>query len=172
MRSDPLPADASAPPAALTFSYEWDPRTDRLRCDRLGAELLGLEPDGGAVTRETVFARVHLHDREPLRGMIAALSPARPTYRARYRVHPTGGGERVLEEHGLARFDAAGTLVGLLGICADVTEIDGAELDDRRAQREREARLRAELAELEEIYAAAPVGLCVLDRERRFKRVR
>ncbi|WP_200306423.1 PAS domain-containing protein, partial [Paracraurococcus ruber] len=42
---------------------------------------------------------------------------------------------------------------------------------DLTAQRAAEAALRDALAELEAVYAAAPIGLCVLDRDLRFRRI-
>jgi two-component system, cell cycle sensor histidine kinase and response regulator CckA len=42
---------------------------------------------------------------------------------------------------------------------------------DKREHRERELRMHAQFAELEQLYRYAPVGLCVLDRDLRYVRI-
>ena len=67
---------------------------------------------------------------------------------------------------GPARDDHGKFLRAIL-VIRDVTEQKQAE----RALRESERTARRQVAELEAIYASAPVGLCVLDRELRYARI-
>jgi PAS domain S-box-containing protein len=54
-------------------------------------------------------------------------------------------------------FDANRQIVGLLSVSRDITD-----------RRQMEASSRQQLAQIEAIYTTAPIGLCFLDRERRF----
>ncbi|HPU26557.1 MAG TPA: PAS domain S-box protein [Phycisphaerae bacterium] len=63
--------------------------------------------------------------------------------------------------------DAEGKVVRWLGTNTDVTE----QRETERRLRESRALYRNRLAELQTIYASAPIGLCVLDRESRFVRI-
>lgn len=63
--------------------------------------------------------------------------------------------------------DGHGNIVEWFGLAADITARKAAE-EELRAS---DARARGQAREIETIYASAHVGLCVLDRDLRFKRI-
>ena len=65
------------------------------------------------------------------------------------------------------RRDASGRVLQTLGVAVDVSAQQPA-LDNERALN---VDLSAEVAEIEALYAAAPIGLCVLDRDLRYVRI-
>lgn len=131
--SDPRaePAGALVDGAAPTFGLEWDLRTDRLRHDTAGARALGLETDDNGETGADFLARVHPADRAGLRAAIAAATPAKPTFCARYRLEAPAG-QRVIQDQGRVRFDAAGSAIAVTSVSADVTADVAAHADDSR----------------------------------------
>lgn len=125
------PSIAAEAGRALTFGYEWDLRTDRLRRDAAGARALGLEPDKRTETGAELLGRVLPADRAALHAAIDAATPASPTFRARYRMQ-TPQGLRVIQDQGRVRFDAAGRAVAVSSVSADVTADVAAHADDTR----------------------------------------
>ena len=97
-----------------------------------------------------------------------AMAEGATHYEAEYRIIRPNDGEtrwiRVLAE--IDR-DPSGKIATLVGTHLDITD---RKLAEERI-RESEARARDQLAEIETIYASAQVGLCVLDRDLRFRRV-
>ncbi len=80
---------------------------------------------------------------------------------------PLTGSFRTFLTKKVAFRDASGHIAGILGVARDITERRGAE----QALRESEARVRAQLAELEHVYGTSPVGLCLQDRDLRIIRI-
>ncbi len=83
------------------------------------------------------------------------------------RIRRHDGEWRWMSIHAVPVRDANGTLLGWYGMNIDISERKEAET--KLAQREAEA--RAQAAEIETIYASAPVGLCVIDRDLRYRRI-
>jgi len=115
---------------------------------------------------------VHPEDLPALRTRIeAALNPADPQpLVAEYRINRPDGQMRWVEAHAVATFEgdgAARRAVSLVGTVADITERRAAE----QAVRAAEELARQRLAELEDLYVNAPVGLCVLDCNLRYLRI-
>jgi PAS domain S-box-containing protein len=121
-------------------------------------ELHGVDPDVPLESlEETLWSRVHPDDL-PLAQ--ARFRSATDAYRNTYRVVLPGGRLRWLEVAGEIFHDAEGSAQAAAGVVIDVTE-----------SREAEARLSAQLAEIEAIYSSVRAGLCVIDGEYRFLRV-
>ena len=72
-----------------------------------------------------------------------------------------------VREKAYLEFDASGTLLGGFGITQDITE----RKNGMQALAEAEQRLRKQRDELEWIYLNAPIGLCELDLDLRFRRI-
>jgi PAS domain S-box-containing protein len=84
------------------------------------------------------------------------------------RVRRRAGGTDFLAScSGTAIRDDEGTVVSALVTTRDITE----RVRDREALQRSEAEARHQLAEIEALYHFAPIGLCVLDRELRWRRV-
>lgn len=151
-----------------SFSFEWEPATDRVTRSKDCEPILGLTgEDAISDTSANFFQRIHPKDRERFVGMLGELSPGYDSYRTIYRLVRPDGGVIVLEESGRGFFDAAGRLQRLAGISTDVTQREEARealhqlnesLDRRVAERTAEARhladqlrtLAAELAQAEQ----------------------
>lgn len=153
------PEDAAEPELLRTFGFEWDPQTDKVRRDPPGARMLGLGPEGCTDTGLSYFRRIHPEDRDAFISLIKGLTPARPTYRTRYRVRDEGGTMRVLEEHGRAEFDASGMMLRMIGIGADVTS----RLEAQRALEAAERASERDRALLAGILDRIPVMITVYD---------
>jgi two-component system CheB/CheR fusion protein len=140
-------------------SWDWDAPTDRADWTEGMYRLLGLPlgaPAGLAPFRE----RVVPEDRPALD---AAMARAAATGRleGEFRIRRAGDGElRWLTGRGEAERDGDGRILRMVGVNVDVTDLRLAE-----------AATRATLAELQTIYDTAPVGLCVLDADLRFRRI-
>jgi PAS domain S-box-containing protein len=146
--------------ASLSVVFEWDVQRDRVR--RITSTEASLPPtEAGSETLEDVVARVHPADRELFRAQVhAALASEDGVYVSEFRVVRPDGELGWLSERGRIERDAAARPVRLIGISRDVTE-----------QKRREAALAARTAELGVLLASAPVGVGVLDREHRLRRL-
>lgn len=137
---------------AATFSFEWNPVTDRIVRSEESARILAGEPRATGQSGDELLARIHPDDLPAFEATLGALSPQRPTYRIRYRYVTPDGSEVVLDEHGRGLFDTGGRLIYLIGVTADVTATQRAAEDLRTSER----RLRLALA-------AARAGTWCLD---------
>lgn len=106
--------------AARIFAFTWDPATDEVACSAMSA-VLGLDSSASTTSRQ-LLAHVHGDDRESLKGSFARLTPAEPYMRIIHRMIRAGGEVIWVERHSRGYFDAAGTLVRVVGMAMDVTE--------------------------------------------------
>lgn len=140
-------------------SWDWDALTDRAEWTEGMYRLLGLPstaPTGLATFRE----RVVPEDRSALDAAMARAA-ATGRFEGEFRIRRADDGElRWLTGRGEAERDRDGRIVRMVGVNVDITE-----------RRLAEAATRATLSELQSIYNTAPIGLCVLDDELRFRRV-
>jgi PAS domain-containing protein len=83
------------------------------------------------------------------------------------RIRRHDGEWRWMSVHAVPVRDGNGALLGWYGMNIDIS--DRKEAETKLAQREAEA--RAQASEIETIYASAPVGLCVIDRDLRYRRI-
>jgi PAS domain S-box-containing protein len=144
---------------------EVDYRSDSVRLDPRAGEIFDLPADE-ALPRATLHQRLHPEDRPDLLARIAALlGPEGEGFlSAEYRIVRGDGSVRWLNgRHKVEYRPAAGpsrrAVRGVLAV-QDVTE-----------RREGERRLAESYAEIEAIYDSAPIGLCVLGADLRFRRI-
>lgn len=145
--------------AAGMGTWELQVNTGRLLWDERCKAIYGV-PANQDLTYESFLALVHPEDRERVYQdrITAAREPA--TYGHEYRiVWPDGSTRWVLTRGGFLN-DEDGKSTRLIGVVTDITE---RKVVEELAQRH--------LDQLEATYKAAPVGLCVLDRELRWVRI-
>jgi PAS domain S-box-containing protein len=103
---------------------------------------------------------VHPDDRPAVERAYREAHPRREPFRVECRLRRRDGEARWCIGVGVPRFGDDGALRGYVGSFVDLHE-----------RHEADARLRASYAELEAVFRAVPVGLCVFDRELRWVRV-
>ncbi len=143
--------------AAHMYAFEWRPETDLVLRSAECGPILGLTEEPTRDTGADYFARIHPEDHGTFIGLLQVLSPAQPTYHTTYRVVRPDGGIVALEETGHAFFDPTGRMTRLVGMTADVTEREQAEV----ALRLSEIRFRTALA-------GSPVTVFNQDRDLRY----
>ena len=160
--------------ASGTGTFRWDIATGALDWDESLDRLFGLVPGQTVRSLGGFLAAVHPDDRARVSAACARCAADGADFDEEFRVVRPDGAVRWLDDKGLTFRGPDGRPAYMTGACVDVTE-------RRRAADERERLLRARheaaelarerLAELEAVYAGAPVGLAVLDRELRYVRV-
>ncbi|MHB8901268.1 MAG: PAS domain-containing protein, partial [Thermoguttaceae bacterium] len=121
----------------------------------------GFAEDEITDAEEEWSSRIHPDDASRVMAAVEAHFEGRtPAFAEEYRVGRKDGSWIWVADRGIARRDANGRVVRMAGSETDITE---------RKRAEELARER--LAELEDLYRNAPVGLCVLDRALRFLRI-
>ncbi|BAY64748.1 PAS/PAC sensor hybrid histidine kinase [Calothrix brevissima NIES-22] len=88
-------------------------------------------------------------------------------YETEYRLRRKDGKYCDFAVRGVPILDAAGKISEWIGTCADITERKQAEIALHQSQ----IQLQQQLAEIENIYQSAPIGLNVLDTDLRFVRI-
>ncbi len=151
--------------AARMYTFEWDPATDQVYRSEECATILGSLAED--ITGQYFLQHVHPDDREPYFAALTGLWPDHDTYRSSFRLRRPDGEALVIEEVGRGVFTSEGRLERVYGVTADVTE----RVRIEEALRASEAQASERLAEIEAVYAGAPIGLCVLDRDLRFLRL-
>ena len=103
-------------------SWEWDARSNLVVWSDELYRIYGLEPQSCPISFDSFLARVHPEDRDRTKREVrdALVRGGRFAYPERI-VRPDGS-VRELETVGDVLRDDAGTIVGLLGTCRDVTE--------------------------------------------------
>lgn len=150
--------------AAQMFLWEHDMRTGRQTWGGAAAAVIGCAeadlPDSAAAA----LFFVDPADHGWLTGLFEAASAERlPSFAAEFR----GKDGRIFHVEAQIDYDDTGTAIRTAGVTRDIT----AEAETRRRLAESEALARRQADELRAIYEAAPVGLCVLDRDLRILRV-
>ncbi|KAA5609716.1 hybrid sensor histidine kinase/response regulator [Rhodovastum atsumiense] len=123
------------------------------------AELWGLR-SGDRRDLATLLRRVHPADRSPLAATLGRLALSGGSIDTEIRLLAVDGGILWMAIHGAAEPPPPGKGHRLVAACFDVT-----------ARHRAEDLARERLEELEATYAAAPVGLCVLDVGLRYQRI-
>ncbi len=163
--------DHSLESACQAGAYEWFPAIDRVIWSPGLLHLYGLAESPLSPRGFNSF--IHPADRGAfetetssfLQGDVSAFSRT-------FRINKRDGTTRVVLDRGVVQRIASGTVKVLRGIQTDITEIaqaSGTNLN-RKAEGRRHS-IAHELAELEALYAEAPLGLALLDHELRFVRI-
>lgn len=158
---------AQAERVANLGSWEGNFNTGWARWSDNFYRMLGLEPQSVPASMENVFEHIHPDDQARVRAeLVSAVRNDRDYENVTKYILPDGR-VRFLHSRGIPVKDEKGGVVGLIGASQDITE-------QRRARQsleesERLARLR--LAELDQIYKTAPVGLCFVDANLRYVRI-
>ena len=144
--------------AARVGTWRGNVLEDRYQLDSRTQELCGLPPEARAAD---ALPRVHPEDLERFQALIEAVDGDAPKGPFAHDIHMRGEDERYrwLAIRGRVAVDGTGRR-WVDGVVLDVTP-----------QREAEARVRRQLAEVESYFDAVPVGIAVLDREGRYVRV-
>lgn len=136
-----------------SFTFEWDPASDRVLRSNSCAPLLGLAgEEATAGTGQRYFQRVHPDDRERFVALLGRLQPGADRYETQYRIVRPGGDVTVLEESGRGFFDASSQLCRVIGVTTDIT-----------ARHEAEAALRQSREDLDRAQAVGQIGSWRLD---------
>ena len=158
--------------ASLNGLYVYDLEQDRdIFINSRYTALTGYTLDALVAVAEDGFANLfHPEDREAVADHMTHMRNARDDeqveieYRFRHR---DGHWMHCLSVDSVLERAVDGRVRSILGTFLDITEHRRADA----ALRESRAREQAHLDEIEHIYATAPVGLCVLDRDLRFIRI-
>jgi len=149
--------------------WELDIRGGQLEFSPTIGRLLGLEPAELSFDLDAWLQRQHPDEREAIASALrAALASEHGHYEVRHRVRHRDGNWRWFLSRGLvSERGPDGAPWHMLGTLTDITAWQEAEA----RLHESEERARRQWIELEAIYTTAPVGLFVLDRDLRFRRL-
>lgn len=153
--------------AAKMGSWDWELATDEIIWTPYQEIIFGYEPGQPKRSYSEWKDRVHPEDVFQVEAAIKTALTNRQDFDCQYRLLLPNGQLRWVDAFGRANYDAQGLPVRMVGMVIDVTARKLAE----ESLRQSEEMTRRQLAEIEAIYATAPIGLCVLDTEFRFVRV-
>lgn len=153
--------------AAEMGSWDWDLATDQIFWTTQHETIFGYEPG----TPERIYTdwanRVHPDDLPTVETAIQTALTHHENLDCEYRLVLPDNKIRWIDAVGRGYYDAEGHPVRMVGMVIDITNRKLFE----EFLRQSEETTRRQLAEIEAIYATAPIGLCVLDTEFRFVRI-
>src|SRR5580692_7986423 len=94
--------------------------------------LYGFDPKNGVPSEETMFAMIHPDDRERVRGSLYSAIERCSPFESEGRYNLPDGRQRIIFIRGIALPGHTGKTARLLAVVQDVTEIRGAEAQDRQ----------------------------------------
>ena len=112
--------------AGKMFAYEWDAATDVIVRSAEFTHVLGND-EPIETTGQKILERMHPDDRERVKAAVATLSPENPHLRISYRIGRRDGTFVWVERTSRAHFDEQGTMLRLVGMIADKTDLKQAE---------------------------------------------
>jgi PAS domain S-box-containing protein len=143
------------------FKYGWARWSDNL------FRILGLEPNSAPVNLESAYQYIHPDDQARVRADVESAVRENREFENVTRHLLPDGRMRFLHSRGIPVKDEKGKVVGLIGASQDITE----QRQAQQALQESERLARLRLAELDQIYKTAPVGLCFVDTNLRYVRI-
>ena len=129
---------ARAEKLARTGSFEWEAISNRVLWSDQMHRIYGCKPDEFAGTLDAFLSFLHPDDRTSVRATIEHAIRERQPFRMRERIVRPDGGIRLLDSVGEPLLDPSGNLIGLSGVCHDITE----ESENDRRIAESETRFR------------------------------
>ena len=146
--------------AAGAGIWDWNIPSGEMAWTEELYRLFGLDPAKDRAGFDAWQNVVHPDDRAAADARIARAIATRSRLWSESRVVLRSGEERWISALGDTTYAADGTPLRMSGICVDIT-----------ARKQIEDVARQRLAEIEDIYRSAPVGLCVLDMKLRYVRI-
>lgn len=153
--------------AAKMGLWAWDIASDEVYWTPYHEIIFGYEPSTSARTYADWANRIHPEDLATVEAQIQTALQNRQDYDFEYRLRLPNGEIRWVDAFGRGEYNVDGSVSQMVGVVQDITKRKLAE----ETLRQSEETARRQLAEIEAIYATAPIGLCVLDREFRFIRI-
>ena len=152
---------AAAETASKMGSWDWDISADRVYVSDAYRALYGLGPDV-EVSFDTWLNLILPADRDKVLGSAKRHLEAGAPFDVEFRISHSTQGIRWVAGLGQATRDESGAPTWFAGVNIDITD---------RKQRAEAPPAPDAMAELEAIYEAAPVGLCVLSLDLRWLRI-
>lgn len=153
--------------AAKMGWWDWDLANNTLNWTAQHEVIFGYEPGQTERGYADWAQRIHPEELPALEAQLQTTLTHHQDFDAEHRIQLPDGGVRWVDVFGRGEYDAAGNAVRMVGVIQDITHRKEAEA----ALRNSEERAKQQLAEIEAIYASAPIGLCVLDTQLRFVRI-
>ena len=121
--------------AGHSFTFDWDPTTDQVQRSNSCVPILGLTGEAAIHnTGQNFFQRIHPDDRDRFVQILHTLTPETANYSTEFRVRRGDGAIIVLEETGMAYFDADGKPERIFGVATDISARKQAEAELRRSE--------------------------------------
>ncbi|ACK73430.1 multi-sensor signal transduction histidine kinase [Gloeothece citriformis PCC 7424] len=153
--------------AAKMGSWDWDLQKNEVFWSPYHEQMFGYEPGTSQRTYANWKNRVHPEDLERVEATIQESIATGQDYNCEYRLLLPNGELRWVNGFGRVNYDGEGHPIGMIGMVIDITHSKLAQ----EALRQSEETARQQLAEIEAIYATAPIGLCILDTDYNYVRV-
>lgn len=153
--------------AAKMGWWDWDLSTNRLYWTPQHETIFGYEPGQSEHPYTDWASRVHPDDLRTVEAQLQTALEQHDDFDAQHRLQLPTGETRWVDVFGHGEYDAIGNPVRMVGVIQDITSRKSAE----GTLRQSEEMAKQQLAEIEAIYASAPIGLCVLDTQLRFVRI-
>jgi PAS domain S-box-containing protein len=153
--------------AAKMGSWAWDLATNQLFWTPYHETIFGYEAGNPIRTYTDWSNRVHPEDLPWVEQALQQALTNHGDFDVEHRLLLPDGQVRWVDGFGRASYNDEGKPVRMAGMVLDITQRKQAEATLRLS----EETTKRQLAEIEAIYATAPVGLCVLDTELRYIRI-
>lgn len=153
--------------AAKMGWWDWDLATDKLYWTPQHEIIFGYEPGQAEHPYADWAQRIHPEELSALSNQLQTALAHRQDFDAEHRIQLPTGEVRWVDVFGRGEYDNRGTAIRMVGVVQDITSRKLAET----ALRQSEEQAKQQLAEIEAIYASAPIGLCVLNTQLRFVRI-